>query len=101
MKSPQVFEEIRLENAKASQIVDVIRGKVQIPDIFDDLFQARRDGVSAVAGVFSVKSVKDDDLVGGVFKISCIIVSSYRSVSSVRFIALIVRLLSCYKNNFG
>ena len=38
MEAPQIFEEIRLEDAQAPQIVDIVRGKVQVTDILNDLF---------------------------------------------------------------
>ena len=70
MEAPQVFQKICVENVQSFQIVNVIRGKVEVTNIFDNLFKSGSNGVSSVTRIFSVKGIENDYLVSRVFKIT-------------------------------
>ena len=70
VKAPEILQKIIFKNAETPQIIYVVRRKVKIPDIFNDLLQACRDGVGSVTGIFAVKSVEDHGLIRGIFKIT-------------------------------
>ena len=56
----QVVEEFRIEDAKASQVLDVFCIVTEVLHEVDKVLNAGHDGVSAVEWVLSVKAVKDD-----------------------------------------
>ena len=70
MKPSQIFQKIIIEQIQSPQIFHIVRRKVQVTDIFDDLFQAGCDGITAVTRVLSVESIKYNNLIGRVFKVS-------------------------------
>ena len=70
MEAPQVFQEICVEDLQRFQVVDVIRGEVEVANIFDNLFKSGSNGVSSVTRIFSVKGIKNDYLVSRVLKIT-------------------------------
>ena len=43
---------------------------MQVTDVFDDLFQTGCDRITAVTRVLSVESIKYNNLIGRVFKIT-------------------------------
>ena len=63
-------EEIIGKDPQAAEIINVIRGEMQVADIINDLLQSAADGIAAVAGICTVECVEDDDLVGGIFEIT-------------------------------
>ena len=70
MEAPQVFQEICVEDLQRFQVVDVIRGEVEVANIFDNLFKSGSNGVSSVTRIFSVKGIENDYLVSRVLKIA-------------------------------
>ena len=70
MEAPQIFQKICVEDVQRTKIINIIRSKMEIPDIFDDLIQTSRNGISSVTWIFSVKGIKNNDLISRVFKLS-------------------------------
>ena len=70
MEAPQIFQKICVEDVQRTKIINIIRSKMEIPDIFDDLIQTGCNGISSVTGIFSVKGIKNNDLISRVFKLS-------------------------------
>ena len=70
MKSPQIFQKVCVENMKRSEIINIIRSKMKVTNVFNNLFQSCANGISAIAWVFTVKGIKDYDLIRRVFKIT-------------------------------
>ena len=46
MKSTQIVEKVLTENAESPQVIYIFVRKIQIFDVFDDLFQTGHDGVA-------------------------------------------------------
>ena len=86
----QVFQKVFIKHMQTLQITDVIGGKLQVFNVFDNLFQTAGDRISAAGRIFSVKCVKITISLLPVLKYPCIMVISYRSVRSVRFNDLMV-----------
>ena len=70
MESSQVFQKIIIEQVQSAQIFHIIRRKMQVTDVFNDLFQTGCDRITAVTRVLSVESIKYNNLIGRVFKIT-------------------------------
>ena len=70
MESAQVVQEVFFKDAETAQVVDVVGSKMQVADVFNNLFQSGCDRVAAVTGIVAVKSVKYNDLIRGVLEIT-------------------------------
>ena len=70
MEAAEIFQKIILKEMEAAQIINIIRIKMQIPDIVYHLLQSGTDRIAAVAGIDPVKSVENHDLIGGVFVVA-------------------------------
>ena len=59
----EIVEEVFIEDAESGQVIDILLGKVQFLDVFDELLQARHDGVAAAERIDAEERVEDDRLV--------------------------------------
>ena len=59
----EVVQKVLIEDLQAPQVLDVLRGEVQLVQVFHQLLHAAHDGVAAPEGVVAEKRVKDDGLV--------------------------------------
>lgn len=66
----QILEKFLSKQTGTAQIVDFVRPKMQISDVFNHLFQTAGNRIAAAAGIFAVESVEDNDLVGALQKIA-------------------------------
>ena len=54
----QVVQKVLRKQVPGAQVLHIVRGKVQVLDVFHSLLQACKDGKACVVGIFSVKYVK-------------------------------------------
>ena len=59
LEMSEIIKEVLVKDPESAQIGDVLRGKVKLLDIIDQLFDAAHDGISAAAGVIAVESIED------------------------------------------
>ena len=70
MEASQIFQKIIVEQVQSPQIFHIVRRKMQVTDVFDDLFQSGCDRITAVTRVLSVEGIKYNNLISRVFKIT-------------------------------
>ena len=57
MKSTQIVEKVLTENAESPQVIYIFVRKIQIFDVFDDLFQTGHDGVAVFYRILPEKYI--------------------------------------------
>ena len=67
MKSTQIVEKVLTENAESPQVIYIFVRKIQIFDVFDDLFQTGHDGVAVFYRILPEKYIKDHGFVCRLF----------------------------------
>ena len=70
MKVCQIGEKVLIKDVQSAQVVDVIRIKMQVLNIFNDLFHSGADGIATTRRIGAVESVKHNGVIVVVFEIS-------------------------------
>ena len=63
LEIPQVADKPGREESPTGQVCQVVFGKMQIREVFDDLFETRQDREAAVVGNFPEEHIIDGDLI--------------------------------------
>ena len=93
LEIPQVVDKFRREESPPVQICQVGLSKMQIREVFDDLFETRQDCETAVVGNIPEEHVVDGDLIAHpLLKIS-VSHRQFVKIDEQRQVAVIVSLL--------